>query len=1354
MALGWQSRRSLLGRARPLAAAALLACAAPPLLAQSARVVQPAGLGSLSGKLTDLKAAPLAGATVILRNRATGAELRATTGRNGAYRFAALAPGEYSLVAESARLGRGELEGIEIDAGAEARVETAMSFASPAAESPKFATVNRMVPEAPPELAAPAPLAAVAPRASPASAVPEAGPPVLAASVRAAPIEPMQLPGVRLPAGPQTALTVLESSSQTKLPAEPMRHLSLTPLATPPPVGPAHAAEGYGANLPAAFRAPLPVPSAAAPAAIPAAPVRQLPLVAMAAPPARIGGEIGGGAGAPLAELAVEGLGLVMQLSQLPPPRIVAAIEQPNPAAAAVTTTITGQELQMLPVTGRRWQDFTLDTPAASTAAGGEAQTAMRGSVTDPAVLAVDGVSTRLAFGETGASRPADADDGGDGPNRMGQAWGGRGTPISEAAIRQVKTVAGNVEARDARGAGGRVDVIPESGSNQLHGQGFVFDRQNSWGAHNPFSQWVKETAPATNTTTPVFTPEAFTPPDHETMLGLGVGGRIRRDRWFWFGALDANHRNDPGLAMVRHPDKFFARPSNDELQVLSGRLGMSNANPVAEGLEAYSKLLETLAGLLGPAPRTSAEWVGFGRIDWKATERQRFTLEGTGASWNGPGGGMRGVAEPYGNHSFGSSEATQQWALARWESFLTPNLLAVTQGSAGRAAMTAKPETPSAFEQTLEQGGWGQLPQMVVDSRYGFTIGNPARFGPGDDPAERIYRAQEMVDWVRNDVLLRAGFDLRHNADSTGLLRNRTGTYHYASVYDFASDALAFGAFGLAGLLNPSSPHSCDETGKVWRDSAGELRGPGYLPCYSYYSQVMGPSDWRLSTNDWAGYATAQWQPKKLMVVSAGLRWDREQMPPPIAWLRNPQLPLAEKLPQLGSNWGPRVSLALGSGDSRWPVLRMGYGMYYGRTENATLESAMTQSGSLNGDLNFFIRPTDGFNLFSARRGAPLFPYVLEGEPLSVVKPGAVEFAPGFRSPEVHQAVAAVEEKLPGHLQVSASALVSLGRRLPVSLDTNDDPSLKSKTITYAVVDGDRKGPIKTPQITVPFYASWPGTAATCPYYTPANESLPGRPCPDYQQIANVESRANSTYEAAVARVARYGRGFSFSAHYTYAHAMDWNPDESTYLGGSSVLDPANFGAEYGTSSLDVRHSGGAMLAIQAPWKLDGVAGRVADGWRLSGLGYFRSGLPYTMRTSGALAREFTSGGAAIVALGPGMNGSGGDNRVYGVGRNTYRYPWTWKADMRLGKTFDLGHMRQLELLAESFNLFNHQNVTRLETTGYYINAGSTSGGLPTLNFLTGLKPNTTAFGQPLNVNATSFFRERQIEFGLRMKF
>ncbi len=164
---------------------------------------------------------------------------------------------------------------------------------------------------------------------------------------------------------------------------------------------------------------------------------------------------------------------------------------------------------------------------------------------------------------------------------------------------------------------------------------------------------------------------------------------------------------------------------------------------------------------------------------------------------------------------------------------------------------------------------------------------------------------------------------------------------------------------------------------------------------------------------------------------------------------------------------------------------------------------------------------------------------------------------------------------------------------------------------------------------------------------------------------------------------------------------------------------------------------------------------GQIANGWTLSGIAQFRSGLPYTMRTSGAIPQQFESGAnATIIGLAPGMNASGGDNRVYGVGRNTYRYPSTWKADMRVSKKFDLGHLRELELLGESFNLFNHQNVTQLETTGYSIESGSISGGLPTLNFLTGARANTTAFGQPLNINATNFYRERQIQIGLRMRF
>lgn len=592
------------------------------------------------------------------------------------------------------------------------------------------------------------------------------------------------------------------------------------------------------------------------------------------------------------------------------------------------------------------------------------------GAGSQPIETSIDGISTQTAFGGQ-----ADSDSSNTGPGSnsqagreqsgMGEAWArGRGLQVAQSAIREVETAAGNVQAGEAHSAGTHLNVQTERGQNGLHGQMFLSDRQNTWGAKNPFTQWVRQTAPATVATTPVFTPEPYTPPDHESVWGVGIGSQIRRDKLFWFAALDSYRRNDPGLATVKHPDQFFAQPTNDQMQVLSARLGLSGNNPIAEGLQAYSNMLETLDGLLGPAPRTAAQQVGFGRLDWQVAERHRFTFEAIGARWNSPGGGLTRISETYGTNSFGSSKASEALLLGRWEVFITPNLLVVWQGSPGRTIQTAPADPPSLYEQSfLPINRWGQLPQIVVDSRYGFTIGNPSRFGPGSYPDEHISQGQGAVDWVHGHSLVRGGFELSHNSDATSLLRNRTGTYYYSSVENFASDALSFANFGIAGELNPDNQHNCDQTGKVWRDSGGNLRGLGYLPCYSYYSQVMGPNQWNLSTNQWAGFLTTQWQPGKQLVVSGGLRWERQQFPPPLPALANLELPLAGKLPGLGNQWGPRISMALGSPENHWPLLRLGYGMYFGRTENATLETALTQTGNLNGDLSFFVRPIDNLN-------------------------------------------------------------------------------------------------------------------------------------------------------------------------------------------------------------------------------------------------------------------------------------------------------------------------------------------------------------------------------------------------------
>ncbi|MGA3372827.1 MAG: carboxypeptidase-like regulatory domain-containing protein [Terracidiphilus sp.] len=1464
-----------------MAVAVLLTGAGPVSLAQSPRTrvidngaEQGQSTGSLVGKLTDLNSNPLEGVLLTLRNQATGAEARATTTKNGAYRFSGLEPGEYTLQAESPELGRGQVEDIEVNAGSEARVQAAMEF-EPLPPGPVLAASHDKVPpkveERPginqPDLKpAPPPVSGLALAAQPLQTQPANGP---LGATREAPAAAAPKPNAAPAAEPSKTMAQAEASQPASAPPKPA-------VSTPAPAAPTPVAVASAPPVPAASRhqvsegkPAMSAPAASAPANTVASAVSGLklesPSAAAPAPPspganrsqiseARSGPSAVADA-KPVAPTAKETIQTPPHPVVPPPPAapapvakpippplpkpILAASQQSGPAVPAGTTAISAAELQSLPVSGRRWQDFVLDnTPTSVTPAGGQGEISLRGAGQQPPEIAVDGFSRGLAFGSTSGATGTGQSSSGHGP--LGQGGepaemaqvgaGGHGLAVSEAAIRAVETAAGNVEAAADRAAGGRVNEQTQRGANELHGQGFFFDRQNNWGAKNPFTQWVTETTPATAPTptgpptvgtVPVFTPEPYTPPDREMVWGIGVGSRIRHDKLFWFAALDSYNRNDPGLATVKHPDMFFAQPSNDELDMLCARLGLIEpgqtkacTNAAVQALPKYSCMLERLAGtlggassdcqlvtppgpqlgptspLLGPAPRTAMQWTGFGRLDWQAAERHRFTLEGIGAYWNSPSGGLTRVSETYGNHSFGSSEASEEWLLGRWEAFLTPNLLAVTQASVGHSNLEARPSTPSDFEKAFLVGNaYGQLPQIVVDNRYGFTIGNPSRFGKGSYPDERLYHLPESVDWIRGKLLVKAGFELNHNFDETSLLRNQTGTYTYSKVENFISDALVFAKYGLAALnVIPSNPdngwHNCDQTGKVWQDSTGQLEGGGYLPCYSYYSQTIGPADWRLSTNDWAGYATAQWQANKLVVVSAGLRSEREQLPPPIAALSNPGPLLTQKMPSLGNQWGPRVGLAVGTGERHWPVLRLGYGMYFGRTGNAVVETALTQTGSPNGDLNLFIRPIDGFNSPTDTSDAPPFPSVLRPPgpgPGSVIKPGAVEFAPNFHNPEVHQAVVAVEEKLPGSVELTASAMLSLGRRVPISVDSNIDLTA-TQSITYNVCDETTAsggcvftgaGPIKSRQITVPFYASWPPT-------TSATE-VAGRTNPNFQQITQIMSRANSTYEAWTLRAVRYSRrGLSLHAHYTYSHAMDWNPNESAEVAGNDILDPceasskctspwSTYRLEYGTSDLDMRHSAGFMAIYEVPWKLRGRAGKYGNGWMVSGVGQFRGGLPYTMRTSGSLPEEFLpttngtdNGTESIVGLGPGMNGSGGDNRIYGkgsdgtpynIGRNTFRYPATWKADLRLGKRFDLGHSRELELLAESFNLFNHQNVTELETTGYYIESG-TPDSPPTLNFLTGLKANTTAFGQPLNINATNLFRERQLQFGLRMRF
>ncbi len=81
---------------------------------------------------------------------------------------------------------------------------------------------------------------------------------------------------------------------------------------------------------------------------------------------------------------------------------------------------------------------------------------------------------------------------------------------------------------------------------------------------------------------------------------------------------------------------------------------------------------------------------------------------------------------------------------------------------------------------------------------------------------------------------------------------------------------------------------------------------------------------------------------------------------------------------------------------------------------------------------------------------------------------------------------------------------------------------------------------------------------------------------------------------------------------------------------------------------------------------------------------------------------------------------------------------------DLRLSRRFRFSEATNVEILAEAFNLFNHTNITDLQTDIYTID--STNATAPRLVF----RP---AFGS-FTAAGNTVFRERQIQFAVRFAF
>ena len=125
-----------------------------------------------------------------------------------------------------------------------------------------------------------------------------------------------------------------------------------------------------------------------------------------------------------------------------------------------------------LPINGGRWSSFAILTPGVVSDSSGFGLLSFRGISTLLNNNTVDGADNNQAFFS----------------EERGRTRAGYSTP--KAAIEEFQVNTSNYSAEYGRSAGGVVNTVTKSGTNSIHGEGYFYDRDNDWGATNPFTNF------------------------------------------------------------------------------------------------------------------------------------------------------------------------------------------------------------------------------------------------------------------------------------------------------------------------------------------------------------------------------------------------------------------------------------------------------------------------------------------------------------------------------------------------------------------------------------------------------------------------------------------------------------------------------------------------------------------------------------------------------------------------------------------------------------------------------------------------------------------------------------------------
>src|SRR6267143_1155584 len=583
------------------------------------------------------------------------------------------------------------------------------------------------------------------------------------------------------------------------------------------------------------------------------------------------------------------------------------------------SSTLNARTVENTPVLGRKFEDLLTLTPGVSITQG------------------PDGDEINFA-GQRGIFNNVSLDGGDYNNGFFAEQLGGQraAVDITLDAVQEFQVIASGANAEFGRTAGGVVNVITKSGTNEIHGSGFEYFRTESLTA-------------ATSDGKPL---QDF----RRNQFGGTIGGPIVKDKMFLFGAFEQI------LADLTRPN--LSAPLGTACSVASPVVGVNDAVINASAECQRVALLNFLKNGVGqddgqPVKHPIRNSAALGRFDWNVSQKNQFALsynfdysKNTNQTFDVP---------TYGNSANGIEGPSKINVInANHYTTISSNKLNEAHFSYQRE-LRPRAATPSKIPADTAMG-FGTT----------FRFGNPFFLNPTVD--ETIWRTQlrDNFSIVHGKHNFKFGGDWLHTNNSQVFRGFFTGRYIFDSVDGFlhyASPASMGNGFGPTAVAcadgtftdfsklvpdaNPNNPSHCNTV-------TGPSSTGGPLIFYLQDGVPTGlinikPGASSINNQDYALFAQDKWQILPNLSLSYGLRWEAEIFPnvitPPSKtaygiFLSNPLFPSDGTLHSQKKEFQPRVGFAWDVLNNHKSLLRGSYGIFNGRQNMLSQVGSITING------------------------------------------------------------------------------------------------------------------------------------------------------------------------------------------------------------------------------------------------------------------------------------------------------------------------------------------------------------------------------------------------------------------------